>query len=211
MRRNAASLLAPILLLLAPSAWATPATGNPVVYVSPNGSGTPPATSPYVLLPLDGQPLYLFLDYQNDGDADPSTTGTMCVDANGDETCAFDVLLTMQSDAAVFASFTPASSAIVGRIDPGTQKTLRVNGIDVNGMAIPAAIGTLVVDADGTRQLQIQVAGRHRVGAGGQLDAIQSQVIVNLPEPGREWLLASGLLGLALLACLRRRRLAAGA
>jgi len=188
MKRFAALLLATPALLLAP-----------------------PAVSPYVLLPQAGQSLPLFLDYQNNGQADSSTTGSMCVNADGDETCAFDVLLTMQSDTGVFASFTPAAGGIVGRIDPGTQKTLRVNGVNVNGMAIPAAIGTLVVDAAGAKQLQIQVAGRHRVGAAGQLDAIQNRVIVNLPEPGRDWLLGSGLLGLALLARLRRRALAAGA
>jgi len=211
MTHLAALLLAAISSLLAASASAAPATGNPVVYHSPNTQGDPPAVSPFLLLPLNGQPLHVFLDYQNDGDADPSTQGTMCVDADGDETCAFDVLITMQSDVAVFASFTPASGGIVGRIDPVDQRTLRVNGIDVNGMAIPAEIGTLMVHAAGARQLQISVAGKHRVGAGGQLDAIQSQVIVNMPEPGQGWLLASGLAALGLLARLRRGRPAARA
>ncbi len=71
---------------------------------------------------------------------------------------------------------------------------------------VPADIGTLTVDALDANQLQITVQGVHRVGAAGQLDAIQPQVIVNLPEPGGNLLLMYGIAGLAALYRLRRQR-----
>jgi hypothetical protein len=76
-------------------------------------------------------------------------------------------------------------------------------------MKIPAGIGTLTVDALGANQLQITVQGVHRVGAAGQLDAIQPEVIANVPEPAVGLLLISGVAGLAALERLRRRRSAA--
>jgi hypothetical protein len=201
-------------LLLPVTATAVPSTGNPVVYHSPDGLGTPPAVSPPEILAKNGQPIYLFIDYENDPDGGPSNGGvTMCVDKNGDETCGFDVLLVMTTDTATFATFTPASGPptlnIVGQIDSNTQTSLRVNGIDIGGMAIPAEIGTLTVDALDANQLQIEVRGVHRVGAAGQLDAIQPQVIVNLPEPSGDLLLMCGIAGLAALYRLRPRRVTA--
>jgi hypothetical protein len=194
-------------LLLPVTATAVPSTGNPVVYHSPDDSGTPPAGSPPEILAENGQQIYLFIDYENDPDGDTSGgAGTMCVDEDGDETCGFDVLLVMTTDTATFASFAPDSANIVGYIDPSTQTSLRVNGIDVNGMAIPAEIGTLTVDALDANQLQIEVKGVHRVGAAGQLDAIQPQVIANLPEPAGDLLLMCGIAGLAALYRLRHRR-----
>jgi hypothetical protein len=71
-------------------------------------------------------------------------------------------------------------------------------------MTIPAEIGTLTVDALDANQLQIEVKGVHRVGAAGQLDAIQPQVIV-MPEPGGDLLLMCGIAGLAALYRLRHR------
>jgi hypothetical protein len=195
-------------LLLPVTAAAVPSTGNPVVYHSPDGLGTPPAVSPHEIPAENNQQINLFIDYENDPDGGPSDdeVGTiMCVDKNGDETCGFDVLLVMTTDTATFATFTPASGNIIGQIDSNTQTSLRVNGIDVDGMAIPAEIGTLTVDALDANQLQIEVKGVHRVGAAGQLDAIQPQVIVNLPEPGGDLLLMCGIAGLAALYRLRHR------
>jgi len=203
--RAAAAFLFAGLLLAAP-ALAVPAVGEPVVYPSPDG--TPPASLPIEVPAEDGQSLVLYLDYANSPDVGASVSGGMCVDADGDETCGFDVMLEMQTDGATFGSFTPAAgtAVIVGHIDPATRTTLRVNGIDLGGMPIPAPIGTLVLDAAGAHQLQISVTGRHRVGAAGQLDAIQEQVIVQLPEPGWLLQLGSGLLALAGLARRRPRR-----
>jgi hypothetical protein len=193
-------------LLLPVTAAAVPSTGNPVVYHSPDGLGTPPAVSPPEILATNGQPIYLFIDYENDPDGGTSGgAGTMCVDKDGDETCGFDVLLVMTTDTATFATFTSASGNIIGQIDSDTQTSLRINGVDINGMAIPAEIGTLTVDALGANQLQIEVRGVHRVGAAGQLDAIQPQVIV-MPEPGGDLLLMCGIAGLAALYRLRHRQ-----
>ncbi|MBW2282633.1 MAG: hypothetical protein JRG82_17995 [Deltaproteobacteria bacterium] len=199
-------------LLLPVTATAVPSTGNPVVYHSPDGLGTRPSGSPPEILAKNGQQIYLFIDYENDPDGGTSgSAGTMCVDKDGDETCGFDVLLVMTTDTATFATFTPASGNIIGQIDSNTHTSLRVNGIDVNGlgveidMAIPAEIGTLTVDALDANQLQIEVKGVHRVGAAGQLDAIQPQVIVNLPEPAGDLLLMCGIAGLAALYRLRHR------
>ena len=193
-------------LLLPVTAAAVPSTGNPVVYHSPDDSGTPPSGSTPEILAENGQQIYLFIDYENDPDGGTSGgTGTMCVDKDGDETCGFDVLLVMTTDTATFATFTPASGNIIGQIDSNTQTSLRINGIDVDGMTIPAEIGTLTVDALDANQLQIEVKGVHRVGAAGQLDAIQPQVIVNLPEPAGDLLLMCGIAGLAALYRLRHR------
>jgi len=199
------------LLAVAAPARAVPSVGEPIVYPGTDPGGTPPASLPVEVPPEDGQSLELFIDYDNDPDGGASTSGGMCVDANGDETCGFDMTLQLQTDTARFVSFTPASgtAVIVGRIDPATGRTLRVNGLDIGGMPIPAPIGTLVLDAAGANQLQIAVTGRHRVGAAGQLDAIQQRVIVQLPEPGAPWQLGSGLLALGLMVRRRRRRAAA--
>jgi hypothetical protein len=205
----------PLALLLATAlAWAAatpaaavPSVGEPIVY--PSADGTLPATLPVVVPAADGQLLKLYIDYTNDPDGMGTNEGSVCVDGNGDETCGFDVLLEMTTDGATFGSFTPASSGnavIVGRVDPATGTTLRVNGVDTSGMLIPAEIGTLVLNAAGANQLQIAVKGVHRVGAAGQLDAIQEQVIVQLPEPGGLGQLGSGLVALALLARWRRVR-----
>lgn len=202
-------LMLPISALADP---ADPATGTPVVYHSPDGTGTPPSgTQPPVIASENDQQLNLYIDYDNSPDVGASSgMGAMCEDEDGDETCGFDVLLKMTTDTATFDSFTPASAKIVGYIDPDTRTTLRVNGVDVNGMAIPAVIGTLTVDALDANQLQITVEGVHRVGAAGQLDAIQPAVVVNLvPEPGVELLLISGGAGLAALKRWRRRAAAA--
>lgn len=206
-----AALLSLLLLWAAP-ALAVPSVGEPIVYPGTDPQGTPPASLPVEVPAADGQSLLLFIDYENDPDVGFSKSGTtMCVDFDGDETCGFDVTLEMLTDSATFASFTPASGSavIVGRIDPATGRTLRVNGIDTGGMQIPAPIGTLVLDAAGANQLQITVTGKHRVGAAGQLDAIQQQVIVQLPEPGWALQLGSGVVALAWLARRRRARSAA--
>lgn len=201
-------LMLPISAMSAMSALAEPATGTPVVYHSPDGTGTPPSGTPAIDLENDQQ-LNLYIDYDNSPDVGVSSgTGKMCENEDGDETCGFDVLLKMTTDTATFGSFTPASAKIVGYIDPATRTTLRVNGVDINGMAIPAAIGTLTVDALDANQLQITVEGVHRVGAAGQLDAIQPAVVV-VPEPGVELLLISGSVGLAALKRWRRRAAAA--
>lgn len=170
--------------------------GEPFVYVSPDGSGAQPAVDPYGIPFADGLELELFIGY------DPPSTGsgiTMCVDVTSDETCGFDVRLVMSTDTARFTGFAPASGNIVGNV--ATPTTLLVNGVDTNGMPNPAPIGTLMLDAAGANAIRIDVVGNHRVGAAGQLEAIQSRVIV--PEPG--WLpqLVGGLL---LLGWLSRRR-----
>jgi hypothetical protein len=192
-------------------AWAVASVGEPIVYISSEPMGTPRASSPFEVQAVDGQQLELYMDYENSPEVMESQNGDMCVDADGDETCGFDVLIEMATDTAVFAAFTPPASVppstqIVGRVaqeTPTSPWTLRVNGIDITGMQIPAPIGTLHLDAAGANQIQIKVVGRHRVGAAGQLDAIQERVIAT-PEPTWLWQLGSGLVGLALLA--RRRR-----
>jgi hypothetical protein len=217
MRTELLGLLLPCAALLLPAtalflplpATAVPAVGNPIVYHSPGDTGARP-TSPVEIPYQNGQELYLYLDYENDRVPPESTnSATMCVDEDGNETCGFDVLIKLTTDAATFGSFTPDSPAVVGHFD-ATNTQLRVNGIEVGGMAIPARIGTLTVDALGSNQLQISVQGHHRVGAAGQLDGIQSHVI-SVPEPGVSLLLIVGVVGLRGLVRLRaRRRTAAG-
>lgn len=193
-----------LVLLWFPTSAMAQAFGNPIVYHSPNGDGTPPSESFQITLPLTELTLDLYIDYENSPDVGASTGGgTMCVDANGDETCAFDVEFQLQSDAATLETFTPASSSIVGHIDAAAN-TFRVNGVDVNGMPIPAPIGVLTIDAEDANILQVTAVGMHRVGAAGQLDAIQSQVVV--PEPSRFLAQLGGVAMLAGLYRLRTRR-----
>jgi hypothetical protein len=198
-------------LLLPVTAEAVPSTGDPVVYHSLDDSGTRPSGStPPEIAAENNEQLYLYIDYDNNPDVGASSgAGTMCENKDGDETCGFDVLIEMTTDTATFDTFTPASTKIVGHIDADTRTSLRVNGLDINGMLIPAEIGTLTVDALDANQLQIRVQGVHRVGAAGQLDAIQHEVIVQLPEPAVGLLLIPGVAALAALDRLRRRRAAA--
>jgi hypothetical protein len=215
--RIAALLLA---LLLAAPAGADPSVGEPIVYPSTDPQGAPPPSLPVAVEAVDGQQLALFIDYENSPDKGMSQGGSMCLDADGDEPCGFDVLLEMTTDTASFGPFSAADPMkIVGHVEPATptsKATLRVNGVDISGLwqdsvpqplpGGPVPIGTLELNAAGANQLQIKVRGMHRVGAAGQLDAIQERVIVQLPEPGRGLLLASGLLALAALQRLRQRR-----
>lgn len=205
-----------ILTLLLPiAAGAAPATGNPVVYHSPN-NGARPAISPYPIAAANDRVLQLYIDFDNTT-PDQSTSGTrMCVDKNGDETCAFDISIEMTdgANAATFESFTPGpSGTFEARIEPVARRSLRINGINANGMLPPvgsactacAKIGTLVVDAAGAAQpFEITVVGVHRVGAAGQLDTIQPRMFV--PEPKRGALLGSGIAAVIAVDSLRRRR-----
>ena len=194
-------------LLLPIPAQADPSTGNPIVYHSPDDTGAPPSiTNPTLIAAENDQTLNLYIDFENDPDRGASSgAGTrMCVDKDGDETCGFDVWIEMTTDTATFDTFTPASTKIVGQIDTNTRTSLHVNGLDVNGMLIPAKIGTLTLDALGANQLAIQVRGVHRVGAAGQLDAIQPATLL-VPEPGVGLILIAGGAWLAALNRLRHR------
>jgi hypothetical protein len=191
-------------LLLPIPAMADPSTGNPIVYHSPDDTGAPPSiTNPTLIKAENDQVLNLYIDFDNDPDRGASSgAGTMCVDKDGDETCGFDVWIEMTTDTATFDTFTPASTKIVGQIDTNTRTSLHVNGLDVNGMLIPAKIGTLTLDALGANQLAIEVKGVHRVGAAGQLDAIQPSTLL-VPEPGVGLMLIAGGAWLAALNRLR--------
>jgi hypothetical protein len=197
-------------LLLPIPALADPSTGNPIVYHSPDDTGAPPSITNFTIIEAENdQMLNLYIDFENDPDRGTSSgAGTMCVDKDGDETCGFDVWIEMITDTATFDTFTPASTKIVGQIEPNTRTSLHVNGLDVNGMLIPAKIGTLTLDALGANQLAIQVKGVHRVGAAGQLDAIQPSTLL-VPEPGVELMLIAGGAWLVALNRLRQRTAAA--
>lgn len=204
-----------VCLLLPASAMADPSTGNPIVYHSVDDSGTPPPiTGPSipaseVIASENDQQLFLYIDYENDPDGGFSSgAGIMCVNKDGDETCGFDVWIELTTDTATFDTFTPASTKIVGRIDTNTRTSLHVNGLDVNGMLIPAKIGTLTLDALGATQFVIKVEGVHRVGAAGQLDTIQPATLP-VPEPVVGLMLIAGCAGLVALDRLRRRAAAA--
>ena len=202
MKLAAALLLG---LLLPIPALADPSTGNPIVYHSPDDTGAPPSMTNFTLIQAENdQTLNLYIDFDNDPDRGASSgAGTrMCVDKDGDETCGFDVWIEMTTDTATFDTFTPASGKIVGQIDTNTRTSLHVNGLDVNGMLIPAKIGTLTLDALGANQLAIEVKGVHRVGAAGQLDAIQPSTLL-VPEPGVGLMLIAGGVGLVALYRLR--------
>jgi len=210
MKLATALLLGLLLPMLPIPALADPSTGNPIVYHSPDDTGALPSiTNPQHIIFDNDQILNLYIDFDNDPDRGASSgAGTMCVDEDGDETCGFDVWIEMTTDTATFDTFTPASTKIVGQIDTNTRTSLHVNGLDVNGMLIPAKIGTLTLDALGANQLVIEVKGVHRVGAAGQLDTIQPATLP-VPEPVVGLMLIAGSAGLVALDRLRRRAAAA--
>jgi hypothetical protein len=171
------------------------ALAQPIVYHSPGDSGFRQAYAPY--LPKQASvKLYLWLD---PGPTAPS--GTVCTNATGHASCAYDVRVQVQGDSQL-VSFAPVS----GPCDIGcklTSSMLRMNAIPAQPLVGRTKLGELTVDTTYPLGGVIEVTGVHSVGAARQLETIPSLPIAYVPEPGMLILLVSGLAGLAALHRLR--------
>jgi hypothetical protein len=175
------------------------ATAGPLVYHSPGDTGIRPTTPPN-LPKASAVTLYLWLD---PGSAPLS--GTVCNNASGDASCAYDLRVQVQGDSKI-VSFTPIGD-VVQKLTPPTNSTLlRANRLANTAPIVgKQKIGTLVVNTSGPLGGTIDVTGVHSLGAALQLDPIPSNTLAFVPEPGELVLLVSGLAGLAVLNRLRSR------
>ena len=182
-------------LLLSLALGAEGAKGAPLVYHSPGDGGGRPGYAPY--LPKQASvTLYLWLD---PGPAPLS--GTVCTNATGDASCAYDVRVQVFGDSQLL-NFVPSQ----GLCDVGcnlTASMLRVNKIPITPLIGRQKIGELTVRTNLPQGGSIEVTGVHSVGAARQLQNIPSLPIAYVPEPGMLVLLISGLAGLAVLHRLR--------
>ena len=176
------------------------ASGDPLVYYSPGDTGYKPAQAWRIPKGMSSVPLYLWID---PGPQAPS--GTVCNNATGDASCAYDVRIQV-TGASTLTSFVPTG----GACDVGcklTSSMLRVNRILTSAPLVgKQRLGVLTVNTGSAPgSAQIDVTGVHSVGAARQLQPIPSNTIatVPVPEPGMLVLLFSGLAGLAVLHRLR--------
>jgi len=179
---------------------ASTAMSAPIVYHSPGDTGVQPIVAPN-LPKASSVSLYLWLD-----PGSLPTSGSVCSNATGDASCAYDLRVQVQGDVKI-VSFAPIGD-VVQKLTPTSNATLlRANRIANTAPIIgKQKIGTLVVDASGPLGGLVEVTGVHSLGAALQLESIPSNTIAYVPEPGGVMLLASGLLGLAALNRLRGRR-----
>lgn len=183
-------------LLLALVLAAGAATGEPLVYHSPGDSGTLPGYPPS-LPKASSVSLYLWID-----PGSLPVSGTVCNNAIGDASCAYDLRVQVQGDSKLL-NFVPTG----GACDVGCKLTdtmLRVNRILTSTPLIgKQRLGVLTVNTSFPQGGLIEVTGVHSVGAARQLQNIPSHTIAYVPEPGMIVLLLSGLAGLAVLHRLR--------
>jgi hypothetical protein len=176
------------------------ASGDPLVYYSPGDTGYRPSQAWNIPKGMSSVPLYLWID--------PGTqplSGTVCNNATGDASCAYDLRVQVHGDPKL-VSFVPTGSVC----DVGcklTDSMLRVNRILTSAPLIGRQrLGVLTVDTTLPAGGDIEVTGVHSVGAARQLQPISENTIARVlpvPEPGMLVLLFSGLAGLAVLYRLR--------
>ena len=165
---------------------------QPVVYNSPADDGANPGTS--VSFPLGGiQTLYLY----GDGGSLVSSSGVVCEDGSGEETCGWDVLVEARGGV-TFTEFRPASD-IHHSLGP---VTLRFNGGNHQlGQLGATKLGEL--DIDTSAEGSVQISGGQTVDAGLRLHDLHVTRLILVPEPGA---ISSLLAGSALLSALARWR-----
>ena len=172
------------------SSWliSQPATAELRVYV--DSPGIPRA------LPLGTTAFDLFVS----NGTSPTTSGSPCLNGNGDELCAWSVKL-QASGGVQLVAFTPAAlSGTVWRLEP---TDIRANGISaISGKLGAEKIGTLHVGVTDVGAIQV-VADSISTGVSADLQVRQiAATVVALPEPGViPGLAACGLF----LAALARR------
>jgi len=184
-------LLVLCLALLMPGAARA---GIAHVYHSPADDGVAPTSVPIEI----GGPLVTLFLYIDAG-ATATTTGTPCVDGDGDELCAFEFRLQAGGDAAIEA-FVP---------DPGVDVVQRtsandfavVGGDAVDGTPGPIRVGALDLTV-GSPAWSVVLGSGTSVDAGFTLTPIDATTLA-APEPSGP---APGALAVLLLLSFARRR-----
>ena len=158
------------------------------------------------------------------GAGNPSGTGTVCANGDGQETCGFEIRLQAQ-EGLVFTSFLeamPSGDAVVFKLledtqNPGTFNELRVAGTKTKpdwdpqppDPEVPLYIGKLTVSTPAnplSKSRVVVTRGRH-VDAAGELVRIPEHTIAAPEAPQISMLLAGAAL-LGMLNRMRRRKLA---
>ena len=163
------TILFSLFLLVAQTANAAPR-----VFHSPNEDGNEPVGVP--TLPTDDDLLFLYVV----GDGVDSTSGAICEDADGDELCAWNVVLHPGPNTDL-GPFTPEPEVIYS----SNVDELRANGMDVFAQdALPIRIGTLQIwTKDPGAGGMVFVDGVQVVTAGLEVEPIQTEAIAALPVP----------------------------
>jgi hypothetical protein len=191
---------------------------TPQVYDSTAGPGGAKLISPG----LGQETLDVYIDLGTDGTTgdNPATESPRvpCVDGNGDELCAADVLLTLEGPGTIDEFHPDVESTVIYEIyeTSGSPSAwvLRLNVlqsmIDPQIPPVPPLrLGSLditsLANASETNQVKVVATGQV-VKADGTLDTIPSwEIAKTVPEPSGIVLLLSGALGLAALHWLRTR------
>jgi hypothetical protein len=162
------------------------------------------------------------------GDGTPSASGTVCVNADGQETCGFEVRLLAQAGL-VMKTFTsamppaPPGDAILfktllsgAEVMSGNFDELRISGTKTKGpwdpsppSQVPLHVGTLRVDTptDPLQKSRVLVTRGRHVDARGALTRVPEHTIA-APEASQLSMLLAGAALLGILHRTRRRKLA---
>lgn len=156
-------------LLAASAAGATP----PTVFLSPNDDGVAAGDTMSVPIAGDGT---LHLYFSTGGVA--STTGTPCIDGDGDEVCAVDVTIDQAGDASLL-SFTPAGNVVFAL----SANRLRLNaGNPLSGDLGVVKLGDLVVDTSQAGIVELDAS--FGVSAAQVKESGNTGFLATVPEPG---------------------------
>jgi lysophospholipase L1-like esterase len=197
MRPKAAvPFLTPLLLVLvAPLAPSLARADAPILYHSPADDGFAPSGTPIET----GSPLVTLFLYLDAG-AIPTSTGTVCVDGDGDEVCAWDWMLYANGAATIDAFVPDPAQEVVFRATTG--QVAAVGGDAIAGQAGPVRLGSLDLSV-ASNDWSVTIGRGSAVDAGFGLVALSPGTIVAAPEPSGSLLLGAGFT--TLLASRRRR------
>jgi hypothetical protein len=164
------------------------------VFHSPGNDGVPPPTTP-VVAPDGLHTLNLYLAATGTA----SGSGTVCRDADGEELCAFDLVI-LPFGGVDLVGFAPAAG-VVHALD-GTR--LRLNQVDAfDGMLGPIPVGTLEIDTTGAAGGRVDLWEGDALDAGLSFLSIAPTTLTTVPEPS---LLVGLAVGIPALLAMRRWR-----
>lgn len=195
-----ARLMQGLFVLALGALWAGPAAASIVVFHSPGDDGVAASSA----LELDPN-TDVFLNLWLVKGTTSSPGGTVCVNASGDEICAWDVNVVLDGDATILswsADVSMESSVIVGG-PAADNKSLRINRLLETPLAGPTRVGVLHVDV-GSGSASVTSVGNHIISADKRLETVTPQTLAQAPEPSAGLLLGSGLVGLLWLDARRR-------
>jgi len=187
----------------------TSAAATPALYHSPGNTGLDPATidptkPPDIVSRSSFQEVYLWID----PGGIPHTTGTICDNGDGDDTCGLHFKLCLAPGIS-FIGFADATGGVVEQSSsppckdegPGTQINIAILTTASPLPSEPSQIGTLQVDTSAVDDGLVTLEMLQAVDADLELkDGIPTTLV---PEPG---LIGMLLPGIALLLFLKRRR-----